>query len=751
MLLSLYSHYYSLFLLALANLLVAPALLHARAWRYGLLWLASQLAVCALYLPWLVYARRIALSYTPFRQGLADLLSVSRDAIERYSVGASMPPEQTSAISWGFLAIGAAGLWYASRPADRRTSWLRWGFVAGYALVPVTFGFLVSLLRPMFQVRYLMVSAPAFSLALGLGVAGLYRWRRPLGILAGVFLLTSQLVSLGNYYTDPRFAKTDFPAVITYVREHSRPGDGIVLDGWSQTFQFWYYYRLRGSGTAASYVFPLSRDPDWAMDLGRLDEIMSRHQGVWLLDYDVGSYDPQRALESHLARNYYPALYRQVATNRVAYYASPKAGDTKTVPLHLVCNQEIILKSYEVEAGPAKPGEVVNQALRWQAIGEPTRDYGISWRLRDPSGRSVVQRDSQPAAGFAPSQSWSSGAEVADRYGMPLPSHLLPGQYSVAIVVYDRASGAPCEMQQNGKPLPPGTITLTSIEVLDSAPVPSIDKASPSQSASFTFGGLRLVGYHLGPGPYRPGETIPVQLWWQVDRPLNDGYSVAVGLASDDVASHVADAAPVGPFWWPASRWQSGRLLVTYADLVVPPRTAFNRFRLHLVFSAPGVPSASFTGSAEHLVVTRDRSYEAPTMAYPTKADFSGAVALLGYDLEPGPGQPLRPGQELKLTLYWKAQREISESLKVFVHLVGEDGGICGQADAFPLGGNAPTNGWVESEVLVDSYTLSIKPDAPSGRYRLLVGFYEPTGGSRLPLTEGGDSARLAEVIVAGS
>ena len=120
----------------------------------------------------------------------------------------------------------------------------------------------------------------------------MYRRASLLGIAAGLFLVSAQAFSLINYFHDQRYIKTDFRETVAYVQEHARPGDGIVLDSWSQTFQFWYYHALKGGDPVPSYLFPLSEPNGWQLVPQRLDEIMARHQGVGLLDYDVLRYDP---------------------------------------------------------------------------------------------------------------------------------------------------------------------------------------------------------------------------------------------------------------------------------------------------------------------------------------------------------------------------------------------------------------------------------------------------------------------------
>jgi hypothetical protein len=111
---------------------------------------------------------------------------------------------------------------------------------------------------------------------------------------------------------------------------------------------------------------------------------------------------------------------------------------------------------------------------------------------------------------------------------------------------------------------------------------------------------------------------------------------------------------------------------------------------------------------------------------------LSEEVLLIGYDQEP---RPPRPGQELRVTLYWQTQGELEGVYSSFVHLVDEEGqGVAG-SDQQPGGTFYPTDLWRPGEILRDEHVFTVPPETPPGRYRLLVGMYsypslEPLGES---------------------
>ena len=139
-----------------------------------------------------------------------------------------------------------------------------------------------------------------------------------------------------------------------------------------------------------------------------------------------------------------------------------------------------------------------------------------------------------------------------------------------------------------------------------------------------------------------------------------------------------------------------------------------------------------------------------PSPQYPLPANLGDEVALLGYDLTP---TVVAPGEAIRLTLYWKAQRAIERDYTVFVHLIDGAEQIWGQKDNQPEEGFYPTSHWDIGEVVKDGYEVLVEPDTPPGRYRLEIGMYLLATGERLSvLDEEGqpmaDRVLLSEVRV---
>jgi hypothetical protein len=111
--------------------------------------------------------------------------------------------------------------------------------------------------------------------------------------------------------------------------------------------------------------------------------------------------------------------------------------------------------------------------------------------------------------------------------------------------------------------------------------------------------------------------------------------------------------------------------------------------------------------------------------------NLANMVALVGYRVDRA---ELGPGEDIRLTLYWRGDGEMSTDYTVFTHLVDKEGAIWSQSDSQPLGGDYPTSSWDSGEIIEDEYILTIPETAPTGVYRLEVGMYELETRQRLPV-----------------
>ncbi len=106
----------------------------------------------------------------------------------------------------------------------------------------------------------------------------------------------------------------------------------------------------------------------------------------------------------------------------------------------------------------------------------------------------------------------------------------------------------------------------------------------------------------------------------------------------------------------------------------------------------------------------------------PLHVNFGDLIWLEGYDIDYP--QPLRQGDTIELTLYWRAQQPIFDSYKVFNQSFFGDGVIVAQKDGYPVCDSRETWRWDPGELITDVYEIPVKDDAPDGLYPLYTGLY---------------------------
>lgn len=272
--------------------------------------------------------------------------------------------------------------------------------------------------------------------------------------------------------------------------------------------------------------------------------------------------------------------------------------------------------------------------------------------------------------------------------------------------------------------------------------------------------GVRYVLEPLGPLP--PGTTL---------RPL---LLNAAGVPVTDTA----DAPLLFPLWHPLDRWQPGR---RYVVETLPREVGGQPFRPAVGVGvgewASGWRLTARWGHSAPVLVGLDRGtlvtlgewqiaggkfvpsgrdwhrFSLPRAPqHPVDAHFSDEVALRGWE---GPTRA-RDGQ-LPIRLVWQALGAPARDLTVFVHLVPLDRAPIpvAQADHGPTVPTAagpqshPTTEWQPGELVLDEFLLDVV-NVPPGRYRLLVGLYDPRSGERvLPqIGDEGGAVLLGEVFV---
>ncbi len=126
---------------------------------------------------------------------------------------------------------------------------------------------------------------------------------------------------------------------------------------------------------------------------------------------------------------------------------------------------------------------------------------------------------------------------------------------------------------------------------------------------------------------------------------------------------------------------------------------------------------------------------------HPVGLALNGSLTLVGYSLDPS--EPAA-GEELQLSLYWRAEQELEDDYHTYVHLLAEEEQAIAQSDHRPGQEYYPSSLWKPGETLLDVHVLSIPADGQGTVVTLLAGAYEYP--SLAPL---GSAVTLGQVRIA--
>ncbi len=226
-----------------------------------------------------------------------------------------------------------------------------------------------------------------------------------------------------------------------------------------------------------------------------------------------------------------------------------------------------------------------------------------------------------------------------------------------------------------------------------------------------------LIGMSPANPKARPGEVIPLTLYWRALRPGAPTLQAYVHSVESDVVRR--DSLPATGNLL-ASDWRAGQ---TWAERYV------------VQIPASAAPQTVYTLVAGLYDPVSGRTLEAVNARGETVAPVVGRIAINGpaHALTPvyrfGSGIGLaaprltRQGDQLEVCLSWLSLAATNVDYTVFVHVLGEDGQPVAQSDQQPRNGGYPTGAWRREETIDDCLTLDTPGLPPSG-WRVELGLY---------------------------
>ncbi len=298
-----------------------------------------------------------------------------------------------------------------------------------------------------------------------LALAGAVLWRAGRGRAMGRTLMAGMVLAFlvwGGYALaeasrDPRFGRPGegYRAVLDAIEAQAGPEDVIV------TVAPYHYHvpmdHYRGRLPIYGYA---QENPVHAETARVLTRLLSRPRTVWFVTGGLPPADPSNGIERWLAERAYKASDTWFGDFRLVRYLTPVAPMTPTSVEDVRFGDQLALAGAAVGPTTVIPGDGVRIALGWVALQPLSVDYVVFGQLLDAAGQLRAQQDSPPVGGYRPTSGWTPGEPIEDHLGIPLPSDLPPGEYTLIVGVYDPATGQRLPVSSGGDFVTLGRVTV---------------------------------------------------------------------------------------------------------------------------------------------------------------------------------------------------------------------------------------------------------------------------------------------------
>ncbi len=453
---ALYTHYFAAFAWAAINVAWFVSLISLRrSVKVVVNWIGAQFIILACFAPWLPNALAQAGSNATYFPGRVTWETVIGDTWRAFTVGEW---GDASIVGWVWLAliiIGlAASLRGAALCADAISSHANKHASRSCVLmlmlvvVPLVLMSGLAWFKPKFAPRYLLPALPAFIVLASIGITALIdglraRYCQPasIGLAISLVLPLASAASLLPLYTDPSLARPDVRSVAAYIEGHEMQGDAILLIGGHQAPAFNHYYH--GLATVVPLppdLLPAAQSPLDARALTTLADIAAQHSRVWLVLWQNEISDPtnvvldallDKARRINVGENFHAMGVLLFDVKDVAFDATPQN------PVDLRFVQPLRWVGYNVNSVRIPIDTPLRFGIYLRSDGQINGNYQIFTHVLSANGALVAQADHIAGADSYPTSLWRPGSLIYNRFEIALPVDTPPGQYQIAVGLYE--------------------------------------------------------------------------------------------------------------------------------------------------------------------------------------------------------------------------------------------------------------------------------------------------------------------------
>ena len=611
--LAIYSHYFAFTILLAQNIAFSIWLVRDSRgrretrrpwWRIALQWVAIQAIVLLCYLPWLVLSWSSLQSWpaisAPFSP--ADLL---RKIVRVFPLGVTVDESRRNLLvgaALSLLIFPAAfsrtrirdDLPLGDRFTSHRPNLHAWLAIL-YLAVPIIALYGLSLKRPMYKPKFLLVAAPAYQLLQARGIIVLGHWARratkmrwgQIAVAVGLTLVVCAVsaYSLVGLYANEIHFRDDYRGIVAYIDAHAGPQDAILINAPSQIETVDYYYH----GGLAEYPLPAQRPIDTAKTEANLEEIVARHHRLYAIFWATKESDPEGFIESWLDQRCFKTLDSWFGNVRLVVYAVPQAipGEIEH-PTDYVLGEKIRLRGYTCTPEP-RSGDILQLTLFWEALTPIGKRYKVFTHIVDARGNIVAQRDSEPGGGGRLTSDWRTGELISDNYGLLLPPGTPPGEHILRVGLYGLEDGQRLSVTRAGQGMG-DAIDLARLTVQPAESPPPIAALDMQHSDDASWGSLHLIGHslhrlgyeHQPDAPLRPGDVARLTLFWHKHEGAMAGEGFVIALVDQKGRPTWEQSLQVTGSTFSLDQWRDGEIVRDIHQLPLPDSLPPDTYRLTL-------------------------------------------------------------------------------------------------------------------------------------------------------------------------
>jgi hypothetical protein len=367
---------------------------------------------------------------------------------------------------------------------------------------------------------------------------------------------------------------------------------------------------------------------------------------------------------------------------------------------------------------PVAAGAAGEAVFTWQVDQPPPYpDLTPLLQLEDANGAVLSRADMY----VTETDRWRAGETLLHRMPVRVPVGTPPGRYPLRLAWVGRAADTYVPYRKPDESQAGIWATVGFLDVVRPSAFP--DPAALTMATRRDLDaapGVRLLGWDAPPAARRPGEALPISLYWQAaeDAPISPSVRAVLRGAAGEIVLWAGAAG--GDYT--SDRWVRDELIHERAVWRLPRSLAGGAYTLLL--NAGGVEVELGQVNVEGVA----RLFEPPAVDQVVNVRFGEMIALYGYRL-------LKAEDGTTIELVWQSLTDqIPRNYTVFVHLVDFNNQIVAQRDSMPLLGEYPTTLWAADEYVVDRYPFE---EFREGE-KLYIGLYWAEDGTRLTIDRNG-------------